>query len=483
MKNIFKKLAILSCIAIIYSSCDTVDFGDINDDPNGPTTAIPSQLLAQAQKYVGGTENNAESKDDVEGVLTRRGGLLYVQHITQGQYPSWAKYSITELSYNQWYTGPLQNLNEIIKINEDEGSATSASAYGDNNNQIAVAKLLRAYFLNFMTDSWGYLPWTEAFKGIDGSQPKFDSQEFLYNYMFDEIDVALGLINDKSGPSGDVMFNGDMSKWKTFGSTLKLIMALRISDVNAALAKTNFEAAVASGNLITSNSGNLMFTYGNTEESDNPWEDRFESREDYILSETMVNFLQTNSDPRLPKFAEPSRSAGVYVGAPNGNVNGNVPDFSFITSNVIGEQIYSAPIYTLAQVKLSLAEAALKGWNVGGADAPTLFKEGIEASMLQWGVSQADVDTYTAAHTNATITDIAYEKWVALFLNGTEAWAEWRRLDAPTLTPSSYANIQKIPVRHSYSSTIGDNNPDNYATVITEQGTDDNHTKLWWDVN
>jgi len=483
MKNILKKIVILSSILIIYGSCETVDFDNINDDPNGPTVAIPSQLLAQAQKYVGGTENNSNGNDDIEGVLTRRGGLLYVQHITQGQYPSWAKYSVTELSYNQWYTSPLQNLNEIIKVNESSDTSVSAGAFGDNNNQIAVAKLLRAYILNFMTDSWGYLPWSEAFQGIQGSQPKFDSQESIYNYMFDEIDQALALINSNAGPSGDVMFNGDMSKWTKFGNTLKLIMALRISDVKPGLAKIKFEAAVASGNLINSNADNLMFTYTDSEESDNPWEDRFESRKDYILSETMVNFLQTNSDPRLPKFANPSSTGNVFVGAPNGKVNGNVDDFSFITSDIINKQTYSAPIYTLAQTKLSLAEAALKGWNVGGGSAPALFKEGIEASMLQWGVDQADVDAYTAAHTSSTITDIAYEKWVALFLNGTEAWAEWRRLDAPVLTPSTFANLQVIPVRHSYSSSVGDNNPDNYLQVISDQGLDDNFTKLWWDIN
>ncbi|MGB0878944.1 MAG: SusD/RagB family nutrient-binding outer membrane lipoprotein [Polaribacter sp.] len=496
MKKIIKNNILLFVFSLlIFASCDTVDFGDINDDPNGPTQAIPSQLLAQAQKYVGGTENNSDSADDVTGVLTTTAGLLYTQQVTEGQYPGLSRYSTNEFSYNEWYTGPMQNLNEIIKVNEDPETSTDALAYGDNDNQIAVSKLLRAYFLQYMTDTWGYLPWEEAFKGKDGTTPKFDSQESIYDFMFAEIDDALSRINSGDGPSGDVMFNGDMSKWRRFGNMLKMIMALRISDANPTLAQSKFESAVSSGALISSNDDNLVFTYSTTEESDNPWEDRFESREDYIMSETMVEKLRTNLDPRLFKYSEPSRDGMTtspnfpgnidekYVGAPNGKVNGNVPDYSFISLMVIKEKQYQAPIYTLAQVKFSLAEAALKGWNVGGGTTANLFKEGIEASMEQWGVDTADINSYTATHTSATISDIAYEKWVALYLNGSEAWAEWRRLDAPALTPSTYATDQRIPVRHSYSSAVADNNPDNYATMVSAQGPDTNHTKLWWDVN
>ncbi|MGB1043457.1 MAG: SusD/RagB family nutrient-binding outer membrane lipoprotein, partial [Tenacibaculum sp.] len=157
--------------------------------------------------------------------------------------------------------------------------------------------------------------------------------------------------------------------------------------------------------------------------------------------------------------------------------------FAFITDTVISDPTYKVAIYTAAQTHFSLAEAALKGWNVGGGTAAAHFKMGIEASMMDWGVSTADMNTYTAANTSATMADIAYEKYMALYLNGPEAWAEWRRLDAPALTPSTYALVQKIPVRHAYSPSVADNNPDNYAAVIASQGPDNLHTKLWWDKN
>ena len=473
MKKTIKQIAVFMFAATVISSCNTVDFGNLNDNPNGPTAAITSQLLSSAQV-------------SVSSVITTVSGINYVQHITEGQYPGPSRYAGLTFSYNGWYTGPITNLNEIIKVNEDPEKAPIVASFGDNNNQIAVSKLLRAYFLHYMTDTWGALPWSEAFQGIAGTQPKFDSQQSLYTYMFAEVDDALGKINANAGPQGDLLFGGDMDKWATFGNTLKMTMALRISDADAATAKTKFEQAVASGKLITSNSQNLRFTYGSDETSDNPWEDRFFSREDYMMSETMMGFLNAKTDPRKFKYTKPAQNSAVpdvYAGAENGKVNGNTKDYAFITDTVIGDPTYKVAIYTAAQTHFSLAEAALKGWNVGGGTAAAHQKMGIEASMMDWGVAAADMNTYTAANAGATMADIAYEKYMALYLNGPEAWAEWRRLDSPALTPSIYALVQKIPVRHAYSPSVADNNPDNYAAVIASQGPDDLHTKLWWDKN
>ncbi|MEE9408748.1 MAG: SusD/RagB family nutrient-binding outer membrane lipoprotein [Polaribacter sp.] len=482
MKKTIKNIALLICVSIFYSSCDSIDFGDINDNPNGPTSAVTSQLLTSAQTSIGNS------------VVTSMQGILYTQQLTEGQYPGFSRYATLTSSYNGWYTGPIQNLNEIIKINSDTELMGGAAAFGDNNNQMAVAKIMRAYYLQYITDRWGALPWSEAFQGISFPQPKFDSQEELYTLMFAEIEEALTLINLNAGPQGDIIFSGDMTRWRMFANTLKMTMALRISDANASLAKSKFEEAVAAG-VVRSNSDNILFNFGTDDNSDNPWEDRFESRVDYLLSETMASELRSNLDPRLFKFVEPSRDGSTtstnfpggidakFVGAPNGYVNGNVQDYSLPTTTVTGNQAYKSPIYTAAHVNLSLAEAKLKGWNVGSGTTASFFKEGIEDSMSFWGVDQADIDAYTAAHTSSTLANIAYEKWVALYLNGPEAWAEWRRLDMPVLTPSGNAVDPRIPVRDAYDSSVEDNNATNYAAVVASQGADDLHTKLWWDKN
>ncbi|MGJ5643501.1 SusD/RagB family nutrient-binding outer membrane lipoprotein [Formosa sp. S-31] len=482
MINIFKKTVLLLGIASIFSSCETVDFGDTNDNPNGPTAAVTSQLLTQAEKTI-------------SSIGTDMSGILFTQQLTEGQYPGQSRYATLTYSYNSYYTSAVTDLNEIIKLNEDPSTMDAAAAYGNNDNQIATAKIIRAFILQFMTDSWGALPWEEAFQGIDNPSPKFNTQEELYNIIFDEIEDALALINPSAtGPQGDVLFGGDMSRWTIFANSLKMTAALRISDVSPTLAKSKFEEAVSSGNYIKTNSDNIEFPYGADDASDSPWQDRFESRVDYILSETMMESLRSNLDPRLFKYAEPAADSiisnpkfpggidAAYVGAPHGKVNGNTPDYSYPTATIIYDPVYATPIYTAAQMKLSMAEAALKGWSVG-ATTGELFAEGIEASMEYWGVDSADISSYLSAHTSTTIEDIAYEKWIALYLNGQEAWSEWRRLDYPVLIPSEYAGDPRIPVRLAYDSSVEDNNKANYDAIIATQGIDDLHTKLWWDVN
>ena len=208
---------------------------------------------------------------------------------------------------------------------------------------------MRAYFLQHITDRWGALPWSEAFQGITFPQPKFDSQEELYTYMFAEVEEALALINTNTGPQGDLIFGGDMNRWRMFANTLKMTMALRVSDANSSLAKSKFEEAVAAG-VVNSNADNILFTFGSEDNSDNPWEDRFYSRVDYLLSVTMAEWLRANLDPRLFKYVEPSRDGSTtatnfpgdidakYIGAPNGYVNGNVQDYSLPTKTVTGVQ-------------------------------------------------------------------------------------------------------------------------------------------------
>lgn len=320
MKNIIKNLALLICVSVFFSSCETIDYGTTNQNPSGPTAPVTSQLFTSALTSVSAIGTEVKS-------------ILYMQHITQGQYPGSSRYETLTASYNGWYTGPVVNLNEIIKINEDPSSAAAALAYGATENQLASAKILRAYYLQYMTDRWGYLPWSEAFQGIENPQPAFDSQETLYNYLFAEVDAALGMLDaGAAGPTGDFMFHGDMDMWESFGNSLKMTMALRISDANATLAKTKFEQAVASGTLPMTNADNLEYNYTSDDSSDSPWEDRFQTREDYIMSRTMVEEFRTQLDPRLFKYAAEARDSvsavtnfpgGIdagYVGAPNGAV-------------------------------------------------------------------------------------------------------------------------------------------------------------------
>ena len=143
-------------------------------------------------------------------------------------------------------------------------------------------------------------------------------------------------------------------------------------------------------------------------------------------------------------------------------------------------------MFSYAQIAFGYAEAAHRGWNVPG-DAPTWYNIGIQASMAQWGVDAAAATAYANAHPispTAPMESIAYEKYVALYMQGAEAWAEWRRLDHPQLAPAADAlSGSGIPVRNGYSALTRELNADNYNAAVQAQGTDNQDTRLWWDVN
>ena len=143
------------------------------------------------------------------------------------------------------------------------------------------------------------------------------------------------------------------------------------------------------------------------------------------------------------------------------------------------------PIYTLAQVHLSHAEAASNGWIAG--DPADHYNSGVTASFEQWwGMDgTAAAEAYLEENPYVDINSIAYEKWVAAFPSGYEAWAEWRRLDYPELIPAVDAQntSRQIPVRHAYGQTESELNGTNYDAAVSSQGPDDLDTKLWWDVN
>ena len=120
---------------------------------------------------------------------------------------------------------------------------------------------------------------------------------------------------------------------------------------------------------------------------------------------------------------------------------------------------------------------------MGSGTVENYFIEGIEDSMEFWEVSDAETTEYLNNQTSSSLEDIAYQKWIALYLNGHEAWSEWRRLDMPVLTPSQNAVDPRIPVRDAYDSSVEDNNKENYSKVISIQGPHNLHTKLWWDKN
>lgn len=466
MKKTINKLFLFALI-FSFVACETVDYGDTNVDPNNPTANVTSAILTNAQKSIG-------------TAVTGTTPMLYTQHLSNGQYDEESRYQTLFWNYAGWYSGAIVDLERIIEVNTNPETADAALAYGSNGNQIAIATILQAYFFHFMVDRWGYLPYTQSLEGIENPQPVFDSTQAIYLDLFSKIDFALAAMDDGFEPVGDLMFDGNMARWAQFANTMKMVMAMRLADVDASIGAQMFNQAY--GNTIMQASENIYFPFGNDDNSDNPWQDRFETRKDYLMSDTFVDALLDDADPRITKFAEEAElHPGEYIGAPYGHSNSNTSDYSFITSDIIHTQDSPGIVYTYAQVALTVAEAIERGWMQG--DAEVHYLAGIEASMAQWGVAEADAALYMAAEDYSGTRDIQYQKWVALYMQGYEGWAEWRRFDFPELTPpQEQMNGTGIPNRQGYPSTAEANNETNYNAAVAAQGADDLDTQLWWDL-
>ena len=495
MKRIYK-LVLLVIFSAYTVACDVSDFDDINVNPNETTSPNTANLLTNA---IVSTHNNTNF--NIAGTVNATQGQLYVQYLANSQYTSADTYQTVQFSYNGWYNGPLQDLQTVIELNTNEETKLVTSLAGSNANQIAVAKILQSYYYLHLTDRWGDIPYSEALKVQEGIlTPKFDMQSEVYAGILATLKEAVGMIDGGEGPTGDALFDGNMDMWRKFGNTIRMVASLRLSQVDESKAQTEFNAAISDGVIALDNSENIMYRHLSEQNYDNPWEDRFETRRDYTVANTLVDYMQSTvnggvmdvmMDPRLPVFADPTESEGAYVGMTYGVSEAEAGDISNSDVSFLGETLRAqdAPsyIYTSAQVLFSMAEAAQRGWMAG--DVAQLYNDAIKASLDQYGVGD-EFDTFitngeVAFDPARAMEQIGNQKWVALFLNGYEAWAEWRRTGYPNLTPAIAAQnpSRQIPVRQAYPVTERDLNETNYNEVVNRQGEDGLDTKVWWDVD
>ena len=272
-----------------------------------------------------------------------------------------------------------------------------------------------------------------------------------------------------------------------------------MADVDAASAQSKFLEAHNAG--VIGAGGDIHYPYSAADANDSPWQDRFQTRDDYAASDTMVDHLIANTDPRLHKFAQPVAQAGdasgqvtyttvdgkVYGGMPYGVLNPGILQswISYLPADIIytSAATKGGMLYSYAQVAFGYAEAASRGWIPASAGTTQQWYEiGINASMTQWGVSSADAATYVASVGAASVQTIAEEKWVALYMQGWEAWSEWRRLDFPVLTAAEddlYGT--GIPLRNGYGATTASANKANHDAAVAKISGYSQDSKVWWD--
>ncbi|MBD2702245.1 SusD/RagB family nutrient-binding outer membrane lipoprotein [Spirosoma sp. BT702] len=469
---------------LLVSTVACTKFEELNVNPNSALFPNTASLMTGAERTVG-TINSQVGPGGFNIAPA-----LYVQQFSDVTYIEDSRYKTINFSFNGLYAGPLVNLQAVIDQNTNEATRAGAAQYGSNANQIAIARILRAYIYQFITDRWGDVPYTQALKGDQNFSPAFDKQQDIYNDLFKEWKEAAAQFDGGKAVAGDIILSSNAARWKKLAASFRLIAALRLSKVDPAKGKTEFNAALADG-VLASNADNVQYKFQADVNNENPLYANYvrNNRKDFAVSSTFVDYLKKLGDPRLPIYADKNLK-GDYVGAPYAvfPAPGKAQDYS-LAGQAISAQTAPANIMTYAQVLFAQAEAAKLGWTTG--NAKTLYESAIKASMQQWlgaaytdaafntYIAQPDV-AYTDANANAVIGN---QRWIALFNQGTEAWNEWRRTGYPVLKPaaSPLNGGTDIPRRLAYPTTVTTLNTKNYNEVVTRQGKDDQYTRVWWD--
>ena len=278
------------------------------------------------------------------------------------------------------------------------------------------------------------------FKVRDDTAPAYDSQADVYTGLLTLLDDAMASMTSGSGPQGDQVYGGNMDQWMKFANSLKLRVAMRMADVNGSAAQSAAEAALGSGMIIAGNEDNALFNYLGGAPNNNPINEDAKTRNDFAASNTMVDLLGSLGDPRVGVYYAPAVSSGEYAGEVYGLDEANAAltpddDVSQRGSAILAGDL--AGIYfDAAQTHFLAAEAAERGWT-SILSAEEHYNAAISLSMNYWGIADdAAIADYLAQEAVAYGTAegawnerIGRQKWIALYMQGYEGWAEYRRLD------------------------------------------------------
>ena len=469
MKKIsMQRLLVLPlALGLFLTSCDrySSDFGDTNVNPGATGSPILKALLTNVESGIAGYAAN-----------TRAG--LYCQYFSETQYTDVSLYSLPQINFEGEYSGTLYDLQNIINVNE-------------SNNMTQVARILKAYIFSTITDRWGDVPYSQSLKGI--TTPAFDKQADIYPALIKELAEAVAAF-DNSGISGDIIYGGSVTKWKKFGNSLRMRLALQLTKkfpAAGAYAAVQFNAALNdAGGYITDNADNMVVNYpGGSFKS--PWYNLYDGRKDFGQSDVMVGILSAISDGRQTSYG--SSTTGVPYGRLRSYVDpwaGANPNWSRILKESLRPETGSVVLLNAAEVFLARAEAADRGWT--SENMNTVYQAGINASFAQWGVTapgatyftQAGVVLANAAGTGANVRNLAIQQYIAAYPDGQRGWNIWRRTGFPVLTPAVDAtnSSKQIPRRYTYGQTsYGSNTAAVTAAAATLPGGDTQDSKVWWD--
>jgi Starch-binding associating with outer membrane len=510
MKKIFS-YSLLGVLLLSGASCDK-GLEELNQNRTQPTTVDPALLLNNAVINTSfPTKALIYDMGIVQQAVSPNGGVLAGANFNQDSRDPggiiWAAY--------------YQN---VIKYTADVINATKSLPA--RSNLYNMARILQAYAFMILTDEHGDIPYSEAGTGYISQTffPKYDAQQDIYTKLIQEFTEASAALNAAGTvESADIVYAGNIAQWKKFGYSLLLRAGMRLSKVDAAKAQAAVQAAFAGGVILVNADNALMRHDANYTQPIGGTLNGTEAA-NFYLAKPFVDQLKSTSDPRLQSIAiryvgatsgngqtvavgstNPAQQIGMPMGYDNGTIVARATadglasfyDYSQIDRRRMVK--VSSPVFfvTAAQTQLLLAEARFRGWITAGT-AAQYFADGIRAHMDQMAAFDAGSavaagarDTYVAANplgAGSELQQINTQYWIASFLNGPEAFANFRRSGFPVLTPNPYGQPTNPDVpngtfirRLGYPTSEQSVNTTNYNAAVARQGADKLSTRVWWD--
>lgn len=487
MKNIIinklsKLLAI--CTILTAASC-TEDWTEMNINPNQPSVVPATNIFGAGLTVVAGQ------------LFGERIGIYYtgtwsgqLAAIGAGDY----EFRV-DINNGQW-----DNLYRGMAYFED--ARINAEREG-NKNLAAVSLIMKAFTAQQVSDMWGDIPYSEAFKlGTDQIlNPAFDTHEEVYNQILGELEEANTMLVAGAGTLGvgDFMYAGDINKWKKFANSLRLRVAMRMSIVSPQAAATVISQILSNPStspVFETNADNAYLKWpGVSTNNREPWQARLgvstNKQDQYRTNHDLISLLVDMADPRLPVYADKNQM-GIYNGykmgvGQTGFPMNNNQGVSHIGNRFGYDDRGFSPFMNAAQVWFIKAEAFERGLATG--NAKEAYERGIAISMLDNGIVQADIDAYLqktevawGSGAKPNLEKIRLQNWIALYKQSVEAWSEVRRTDVPQLVNVSNdyaANHNRPPFRMAYPANeiaFNESYPNTVKQVDIFYG-----DQIWWD--
>lgn len=472
---------ITTIILVAFLSACTDGYEEMNTDPNNLTAVPYKTLITNSEISILQTYNQLFSP-----VLSWTRYNVRNVYVHDERY----RYSGSDTGFNM-YSGHFENLKKAMQFAEKAG----------DDNAIAVIKILRAYAFQNLTDLYGDIPYSEALRADEPENatiyPKYDSQQSIYMDLIEQLKAANSMIDPSANiGSADVVFNGDMMKWKRFANSLLLRVYMRMSLVDAGTAKSGIEMIASNPSTypVIDSNDNAAFKYWLAADpiyrSPYYMQPSDAGKQQNVTSEFIIGFLKNRMDPRLPVYAEPAANSGEYAGLPLG-AEGEANALSIMGVSEFRSADSPTRMIRYSEVLFIYAEAALNNWNVG-ITAKDAYEAAIKASMDEYGIGIGNYLTDPMVDFNGG-TDkrqlIGDQKWCALYPDGNQGWAEVRRTGYPiyvaTTEPveslfAGKGTIQRFP--YPYSEAVS--NPDGFnAALIAQPGIVNEKfgAGVWWD--